>query len=845
MPSRESLVAHDATLEALQSHHVTSRRSRPPDIDTMAADENRVPLRAEKLNRRESRLGLRNIFGRSKASKELGNLDSPRDTFKSPGSRTSVLDIGPTSPSQGSIDFDKHLTTPRSPRPLSTMFESHQGKPIFQRSVGAIKVQGPVKPARGPLATWHPPPLFKVFPQAIKHMTLPAPSLPAEVILRMHERRSDTSREETAEVADAQDGSPGDKPKQRKKHLHKTSGAAARFEWTNKTYVLVTSGYLLQYAPEGPFDRLPEKVLHLGKNSAAFASDVIPGRHWVIQVSSAMDGDGTSTPDTRSIFSRLPFRAPERRHTSNFLMVFETVEDMEGWIATLRHEIEILGGKKSLTETGTPKAEDGGLQLREQPSQRTLVVRDPARLSRAIQQSIEDRSDDPVQASAIPESDSTADQPLDDTSTTNSFVSHDGRQLDNLREGSNRLSFISSGQRTVVTSTGSSREPSPTIDTFPTHFEEKPRTLDAKKQPEAKPRPNAAAISDRRQSMQGLGPFVDLRGGGVNLRPQSTFGPGVMQDSGAIIHNGAATRNFSVPNSSNRRFSYVRQTPQEAGVPSQAAMGESMPRSLARKTPPTTLPIARPLSMVADQPSPMEEAHERPNTRHGDETRPHGPNEDDLMSLPRSHELYELPSRRSSLLPPDKQVIEVNRPNSSRRLSDMRHWRIPEYGHLSAHNFSANLSRMSHIPNMPVRSPSPQRRRSRSSLPGSEESARRRSSIDTYSDSRSDTLSAKARSQRRASMQSVMSDRTSQYSCSADLPSPLAPESLPLPAPPPTAPLPPIPSSANNPHLRGDISTKGLHSRRSMPQLIEGLPPQLPPPVCSLPPIPQKQRAIA
>ncbi|KAJ4324257.1 hypothetical protein N0V84_003960 [Fusarium piperis] len=649
----------------------------------------------------------------------------------------------------------------------------------------------------------------------------------------MHERRINASREDLSQAIDME-LSTSEKGKVKKKHRRNTSGPIPKFEWTNKIYVLVTSGYLLQYAAEGPFDRLPEKILHLGKNSAAFASDVIPGRHWVIQVSSVTESDGTLTSDSsRSLFSRWNLRVAERRQASHFLMIFETAEDMEGWIATLRREIENLGGKRTLTETGKPKADDEIVPLREQPSQRTLVVRDPDRLSRVMSQSTQGSqwkraSDAHDSATTTAESDAAVDQSLDDISTTNSFVSHDGRQLDSLRDSSNRLSFISSGQRTVVTSTGSSPEPSPTVDTFPTKIEEKPQVPEVACQPEARPRPNAAAILDRRQSMQVLGPFVELRGGPANVRPQSTYGSGVIHDLNTPLHSGAPTPNFSVPNTSNRRFSYARSTAQEFGMMMQPGMTDYQTRSLGRRVPPTTLAIARPLSMVADQPSPMEEVHERPVTRHGDETQPLDTG-DDLMSLPRIPNTYDVPSRRSSLVPVDEPIVEVHRPASSRRLSGMRQWRKSESPHRMVRNFTT-----------PVR-PGPQRTRSRSSLLGSDEMVRSRTSMDTHGDGRSDSVSAKARSQRRASMQSIVSDRASQYSASADLPPPMAPESLPLPAPPPTVPLPPIPASASNPQLRTNVDSKGLFNRRSMPQLSEG-PPPAPPPTCALPPLPPKPR---
>ncbi|KAF7560037.1 hypothetical protein G7046_g4102 [Stylonectria norvegica] len=843
-------MVHGGTLEALQSQPGPSRRTRPPDIDIVVSEENRVPLRPEKTNRRESRLGLRNIFGRSKATKEIQIPSSPRDIPKATGIRTSIMDMSNWPYGHSAPKSESALTTAHISRPLSTMpempplpnqIEEHQ-----KLANGGKQRTGttPGKPPRAVLGTWNPPPLFKAFPQAVKHMTLPATSLPADTILRIHERRTNGAlRDEVAELTspstvDLSGDRLGEREKPKKKHRRNTSASAPKFDWINKIYVLVTSGYLLQYAGEGPFDRLPEKILHLSKNSAAFASDVIPGRHWVIQVSSATESNGNPAPEARSLFSRMAFRAAERRQASNFLMVFETAEDMEGWIATLRREIEILGGKKTLSETGTPKVEEEEvMQLRQQPSQRTLVVRDPERFSQIGPQQMpwRDAADQEGSVVTITDPEANNDQSLDDISTTNSVVSHDGRQLDNLRDSSNRLSFISSGQRTVVTSAGSSPESSPKADAFASHFDEK-RYSDVSDQPEARPRPNAAAILDRRQSMQTMSPFVDLRAGLGNVRPLSSYGNGPLSDGGITYSPRAPTPNFSVPRSSNRRFSYVRNAPLDLGAHPQPVIEETevFSRWTPRKAPPTTLPIARPLSMVADQPSPMEDVHERPATRHGEETELSGAADMEARSVPRIPHSYDFSSRRSSLLPLDEADMESSSPNNSRRISNAHAWRKMEETTPPARRFVS--------PNRHGHGPAP-RMRSRPPLPSTDESYRRRSSSEFHGNNTSESGSIRSRSLRRASMQSVFSDKGSLYSISSDLPPPFAAESLPLPAPPPSMPLPPIPTMASNPHLRGDTNEKKLFSRRSLPQLSEG-PPPAPPPTCALPPIPRKAPAM-
>jgi hypothetical protein len=398
----------------------------------------------------------------------------------------------------------------------------------------------------------------------------------------------------------------GDSAMQKRRH-RKNSFAASRHDWTKKVYVLVTSGYLLQYAGTGPFDRLPEKMLHLGKDSAAFVTDLIPGCHWVLQISAVMDGDGM-TSDSRSLFARLPFRGAGGRHASNMLMVFDGADDMDSWIAVLRREIESLGGKKNLSETGKPKSEDEELRLRAQASQRTLVVRDPKRFSQAISQSMdwEDNSLPDVQRmSTETTAQGTPEQSFDESSTA-SGASLDGRQLEGLRDSAQRLSYISSGQRTLFTSDGSSPSGSPLRDSFASQTDDFPM-------PDAPPieaqlRPNGVALAERRQSVLTSNSGLEFK----SLNAHASKGVASVQAISPTEQNVAmpqTTLNFSVPNAASKRYSLMKgppldlAAPQVLPVPVFARTSTGSLRS-PRRSPPTTLPLVRPLSIVADQPSP-------------------------------------------------------------------------------------------------------------------------------------------------------------------------------------------------------------------------------------------------
>lgn len=756
-------------------------RSIPPPLDLSTADEapELQASRTEKIGRRESRLGLRSIFGRNKNGGVPNGPTSPRLSKASRESLTQGIPYHTLAPGKPTVRSQVS-------RPLSTTLEDPQPEdnPSPPAELPRRKTGPTSNKSRGGATSWDTTPLHKAYPQAARYSTLPAATVPADLILRNHERK----------VAEASAADDGDQEKSKRKSKRNRSGTISESEWTTKTYLLLATGYLLEYASEGPFDRQPEKVLRLSRNSAAFASDLIPGRHWVLQVASAMGSEGNSAESRTGFFSRLPFRGGDKRSVANMLLVFEKAEDMDEWLASLRRTVETLGGKKVLSETGKPKTEHTST-LREQTSQRTLVVRDSDRYSRSTGshswgQDYERRESD---ASFVP-SEATREQSMDGMSATNSIVSQDGQQLDSLRSSANRLSCISSGQRTMVTSAGSSPACSPTAESFPSSSEESQRRHLDISSVDSRLRPNASAIADRRKSMQTMSPFVEEPATAPErpVRPQSTMVSGL-------------SPNFSVPSSSSRRFSTRVNTdspppplspPRELEVPS---------RSMSKR-PPTALRISRPLSMVMDQPSPRENIPERPATRHGETATPEEP---ELVPLPPSRPASRTQHTRTPtpMIGPSGGPRSMNKHISPRRLSSM--------GALREHSIDS--------PTVAIDPP-----KLRPFLPQNRDlnPEKCRSSIDTY-DRTNVLASPSSRVTKRASMLPFIPDQSASN----------AMLSQPPPAPPPSIPLPPVPKATGR--SRPTSNAHALLNRRSMPQLAEG-PPPAPPPTCALPPIPKK-----
>ncbi|KAI7155254.1 hypothetical protein KC349_g7118 [Hortaea werneckii] len=223
-------------------------------------------------------------------------------------------------------------------------------------------------------------PLFQAFPQATKYGVLEVSTMSAETVLQKSRSRrtagSQSSIGDGFSRASVEDTGSMDTRRAAKTTMkHFASGSISHEELPSKMFVLINSGYLLQYREDGPSNRLPEKVLELGEESAAFACDLIPGKHHVLQVSQAVDSQGVMLAPTSSLLSRLRFRsAADKLPASHFLLVMPSAKEMEKWMAALREEIEGVGGKEARVDTAVRPwtqevtGRDGFNELKKTPS---------------------------------------------------------------------------------------------------------------------------------------------------------------------------------------------------------------------------------------------------------------------------------------------------------------------------------------------------------------------------------------------------------------------------------------------------------------------------------------------
>ncbi|KAJ5651416.1 uncharacterized protein N7484_005139 [Penicillium longicatenatum] len=354
-------------------------RPRPSDYPTTNGSEGPVPLQSP-VRRQSSKSSLRSLFSRDKSSRAAAVPDTKLAEIEEsqPPPVQSIQPIVPDPEALLSSDLTSPHTAPTTPTTITS--------PTTPRARATLKTARPRPAESNPPPSreqygWKPPPLFQAYPQSTKHGCLTAPAMSADAILRLHATTGKSAVEDARNQVGQEDAKK--KEQRERKHLRTLSGTINKVEWTNKIYVLATTGFILQYAGEGKHDRLPEKMLQLGPKSVAFASDAIPGKHWVVQVSQTSTSD--SVPDAESskpkLSSRFGFhRSHARRLARSFLLVFDNPDPMIAWLMAIRAEIESRGGPKFITEKYSDDDADAP-QLRSKSSVRQMVKKDPHRIS--------------------------------------------------------------------------------------------------------------------------------------------------------------------------------------------------------------------------------------------------------------------------------------------------------------------------------------------------------------------------------------------------------------------------------------------------------------------------------
>jgi hypothetical protein len=477
-----------------------------------------------KLERSASKMSLFNLFSRPKVERARGHTEV--------GLAVPMRPQTPPKPQPSTLAHKSSLRQNPSPPAQQTIRarSSQMFRPMSMRPSLQPKEFG----------TWEPPPLFQAFPQSVKHATVQACVFAPEVLMRTQSQRrqAEVLRERMDSARDlsiiTEDGAEAKRLEKTHKRLISNSVLnPATPELVNKIYILVTAGYVLQYAGDGSFDRTPERILKLGKDSAAFACDLIPGKHWVLQISShAHDNGATEAGPRNSLLSRLRSQnAVMRKAATSFLLVLESAEEMDAWMTVVRKEIDNQGGMKIRTEScraSSSTDDTRETKSSDNTSHRYLVQRDPKAPSKIfpVDSPLQSQYGSPrILASEWDSNRSERTASLAESLSGQSFrhgnqrqsaetssvattpLSQDQVQLDSLRSAS-RFSYMStttslSGPGTRSTSRESSPAPqSPFKEAFGATVESEPlRSAMSLKSFHMNPSNNVAS---RRRSMQPL-----------------------------------------------------------------------------------------------------------------------------------------------------------------------------------------------------------------------------------------------------------------------------------------------------------------------------------------------------
>ncbi len=609
VPAHRSLPPKVMQLPPLQTSFAVvnpTQRVRPPTSNDTALTEPPIKLinvSTETLTPKDrtSRGGLWALFRRKKAAKNLGTHEE-HDTIVKGARATRRPASRDTKASHNTarllFDQENNTTVPRS-RTLRR--QSSTPVPRSRSLKRELTIRTP--------ATWDPPPLFQAYPQAVKYASLRAPTVSTDAILRSNGNKKNTNAEQyvmqsasTSNPVSANVNIAKSKGYSKRKRKHNFSEPIPKECWTNNLYVLVTSGYLLQYAGEGSFDRLPEKIMTLSKDSAAFASDVILGEHWVLQVSQISDDDGVqSGKEQESIMKKIGFLRDTKRCASSFLLVMDNPAEMDSWLRVVRGEIESMGGKKYCPDAGVrgPTEEsprDGREKLshrysmgvdHDQHSGRKWEPAPDASFGNVIRENGGSKPIARPWPSSIVRRPSIASQMSSDSPTiSNPTPSINQTYLDQLR-GSPRLSYASTGAKTLSTSRGSSPGQSPRSVPAKLHFPLPDHTssLGAGVTPVSilpKSRRASAQISRRPSADANSASRSTSRSASRSPRPLSTRRSLPRQDTPP------AAPNFSVPTFS-KRNSIVTRIPSSSMSPALRSPVDDKKSSLILNSPPTEL----------------------------------------------------------------------------------------------------------------------------------------------------------------------------------------------------------------------------------------------------------------
>ena len=277
---------------------------------------------------------------------------------------------------------------------------------------------------------------------------------------------------------------------------------------TPKLILLDKLGHVIQYSIDGALNRFPERSLQLGPGTTAIASDILPGKHWVLSIVEETKKEQDVEEQANSVVmgglrSRLRSRSSiHRNQPEQLLLVFDDSSCFNRWLITVRKAIEAVGGPQYRPDS---REKDSKIeQPEERPKQATAGSTAQYSATPAISP-LRTRS----YTTERPPSDSTSLSPVSpispapslcqDSATDSSVISP--IDFDQARTPNRKLYASSSGSRTK-------HEEHVAVDVIPIHSpklersSERLRSSGIVKQHGRKPAPGPISLKDQRSNLR-------------------------------------------------------------------------------------------------------------------------------------------------------------------------------------------------------------------------------------------------------------------------------------------------------------------------------------------------------
>lgn len=236
---------------------------------------------------------------------------------------------------------------------------------------------------------WEGPPLFQVYPQAIKFGIGETSNADNSAALSLQKSRNLDRLQMPRVEIEVKNSGAGRREKEVRRpgklQRHPSAGLVVFSDLRKKLFVLCTTGHVLQYSAKGTSDRIPERVLLLGKQSAAFACDLVAGKPYVLQIMQSNDSQKNTVAAPTSIFARMGLRnTSSRRLMPSMLLILENATELDSWMVAIRQHIAALGGNQVRPDTTVRRNTDESIETLARsrtPTHHYQIRRDPSRIS--------------------------------------------------------------------------------------------------------------------------------------------------------------------------------------------------------------------------------------------------------------------------------------------------------------------------------------------------------------------------------------------------------------------------------------------------------------------------------